>query len=120
MKWRGQIRNSEVFWKDKRCYKNQSILFLTYILFLQPLIYFYNIVTHLVIRQEVWIGVGQSVILLLTFASTVIPGFSFLEIHDRDFYSLLDMYVFRNGASFSTKGGGGGLSFYVGAAFVAP
>jgi hypothetical protein len=49
---------------------------------------------------------GRSVKLLLVFASTVIPGFSLLEIHDQDyFYSLLDMYVFRNGASSSTKGG---------------
>jgi hypothetical protein len=36
---------------------------------------------------------------------TVIPGFSLLEIHDQDFCSLLDMYVFRNGASCSTKEG---------------
>jgi hypothetical protein len=43
--------------------------------------------------------------LLLAFASTVIPGFSLLEVHDQDFYSLLDMYVFRNGASSSTKEG---------------
>jgi hypothetical protein len=46
---------------------------------------------------------GQSVKLLLAFASTVIPGFSLLEIHDQDFYSLLDMYVFQNGASSSMK-----------------
>jgi hypothetical protein len=44
-----------------------------------------------------------SVKLLLAFASTVIPGLSLLEIHDQYFYSLLDMYVFRNGASSSTK-----------------
>jgi hypothetical protein len=43
--------------------------------------------------------------LLLDFASTVIPGFSLLEIHDQDFYSLSDMYVFRNGASSSPKKG---------------
>jgi hypothetical protein len=47
--------------------------------------------------------------LLLALASTVIPGFSLLEIHDQDFFSLLDMYVFRNGAS-SLKRGGVGLS----------
>jgi hypothetical protein len=35
----------------------------------------------------------------------VIPGFSLLEIHDQDFYSVLDMYVFRNGACSSTKEG---------------
>jgi hypothetical protein len=46
---------------------------------------------------------GRSVKLLLAFANTLIPCFSFLEIHDQDFYSLLDMYVFRNGASSSTK-----------------
>jgi hypothetical protein len=43
--------------------------------------------------------------LLLAFASTVIPGFSLLEIHEEDLYSLPDMYVFRNGASSSTKEG---------------
>jgi hypothetical protein len=42
---------------------------------------------------------GRSVKLLLAFASTVIPGLNLLEIHDQDFYSLLDMYVFQNGAS---------------------
>jgi hypothetical protein len=47
--------------------------------------------------------VGRSVKLLLAFASTVIPDFSLLEIHDQDFYSLLDMYVFGNGASSSAK-----------------
>jgi hypothetical protein len=35
--------------------------------------------------------------LLPVFASTVIPGFSLLEIHDQDIYSLLDTYAFRNG-----------------------
>jgi hypothetical protein len=39
------------------------------------------------------------------FASTVIPGFSLLEIHDREFCSVLDTYMFRNGASSSAKGG---------------
>jgi hypothetical protein len=62
--------------------------------------------------------VGRSVKLLLAFASTVIPGFILLEIHDQDFCFLLDMYVymFRNGASFSKKE----VSLYVGATFVAP
>jgi hypothetical protein len=55
--------------------------------------------------------------LLLVYASTVIPGFSHLEIHDQDVYSLLDRYVFRNGASSSTIEG---WSFYVGTTFVAP
>jgi hypothetical protein len=50
-------------------------------------------------------SVGRSVKLLLVFASTVVPGLSLLEIHDQDFYSLLDMYVFRNGVSSSTKKG---------------
>jgi hypothetical protein len=49
--------------------------------------------------------VSQSVKLLLAFDSTVIPGFSLLKIHEQDFYSLLDMYVFWNGASSSTNGG---------------
>jgi hypothetical protein len=34
---------------------------------------------------------GRSVKLQLVYARTVIPGFSLLEIHDQDFYSLLDM-----------------------------
>jgi hypothetical protein len=46
-----------------------------------------------------------SVKLLLVFPSTVIPGFSLLEIHEQDFYSLLDVYVFRNGSFSSTKEG---------------
>jgi hypothetical protein len=51
-------------------------------------------------------AVGRSVKLLLVFASTSIPGFSLLEIHDHNFYSLLDTYGFRNGASsYSTKEG---------------
>jgi hypothetical protein len=45
-------------------------------------------------------SVGQSATLLL-----VIPGFSLLDIHDQDFCSLLDMYVFRNGASSSMREG---------------
>jgi hypothetical protein len=47
----------------------------------------------------------RSVKLLLVFASTVIPGFGLLEIHDQNFCSLLNMNVFRNGASSSTKVG---------------
>jgi hypothetical protein len=34
---------------------------------------------------------GWPVKLLLAFASTIIPGFSLLEIHDQDFYSLPDI-----------------------------
>jgi hypothetical protein len=48
---------------------------------------------------------GRSVKLLLVFVSTVISGFSLLEIHDQDFYSLLDIFVFRNGISSSMKVG---------------
>jgi hypothetical protein len=48
---------------------------------------------------------GWSVKLLIAFASTVIPGFSLFEIHDQDFYSLLDIYLFRNETSSSTKEG---------------
>jgi hypothetical protein len=59
------------------------------------------------LASDSW-SVGRSVKVLLTFANTVIPGFSLLEIHDQVFYSLLDMYVFRNGAFSSTKGGGVG------------
>jgi hypothetical protein len=47
----------------------------------------------------------RSVKLLLAFASTIIPGFSLLEIHDEEFYYLLDMYKFQNGNSSSTKEG---------------
>jgi hypothetical protein len=50
-------------------------------------------------------GIGQSVKLLLAVVSTVILDFSLLEILDQYFYSLLDMYMFRNGASTSTKEG---------------
>jgi hypothetical protein len=54
----------------------------------------------------VWLlSVGQSVKLLLAFASTVIPRFNLLEIHDQDFYSLLDIYVFQNVASSSEREG---------------
>jgi hypothetical protein len=48
-------------------------------------------------------SVGRYVKFLLTFASMVISGFSLLAIHDQDFYSLLDMYMFRNVASSSMK-----------------
>jgi hypothetical protein len=51
------------------------------------------------------------------FSSAVISGFSLLEIHDQDFYSLLDIYVFRNGASSAAKEG---RSFYVGFMFDVP
>jgi hypothetical protein len=37
--------------------------------------------------------VGRSVKLLLVFASTVISRFGLLEIHDHEFYSVLDMYI---------------------------
>jgi hypothetical protein len=50
-------------------------------------------------------AVGQSVKLLLVFISIVTPGFSLFKIHDEDFYSLLDIYIFRNGASSWTKEG---------------
>jgi hypothetical protein len=46
---------------------------------------------------------GGSVKLVLAFASIVIPSFSLLEIRDQDIDSLLDVYVFRNGASFPTE-----------------
>jgi hypothetical protein len=49
--------------------------------------------------------VCRSVKLLPGFDNTVIPGFSVLEFHDQDFYSFLNTYVFRNGASSSTKEG---------------
>jgi hypothetical protein len=52
------------------------------------------------------LSIGRSVKLLLVFASTIIPGFSLLEIHDQDFYSLIDIYVYGNGASSSTEGSG--------------
>jgi hypothetical protein len=35
----------------------------------------------------------------------VFPGFSLLEIHDQDLYSVLNMYVFQNEASSLTKVG---------------
>jgi hypothetical protein len=60
------------------------------------------------IRTSLHVGFkrfGRSVKLLLDLASSVIPVFSLLDIHDEDFYSLLDVYVFRNGVSSSTKEG---------------
>jgi hypothetical protein len=61
---------------------------------------------HDLIAMTILTGsVGRSVKFLLDFASTVIPGFRLLEIRDQDFYSASDMYVFRNGASSSTKEG---------------
>jgi hypothetical protein len=47
--------------------------------------------------------IGQLVKLLQAFASTFIPDFSLLEICDQDFCSLLDINMFRNGASYSTR-----------------
>jgi hypothetical protein len=41
----------------------------------------------------------QSVKFLLAFASTIIPGLIFFKMHDQDFYSFLDMYMFQNGVS---------------------
>jgi hypothetical protein len=46
--------------------------------------------------------VSQSVKLLLAFTSAVISGFSLLEVHDQDFYSLLDMYMFQKELSSHT------------------
>jgi hypothetical protein len=63
--------------------------------------YYMSHVYHLILSRSD----GRSVKLLLTFASTVIPGFNPLEIHDQYFYSLLDMYVFLNGATSSTREG---------------
>jgi hypothetical protein len=51
------------------------------------------------------ISVRCSVKLLLDYASAVIPGFSHLAIHVKDFYSFLDTYVFKNGTSSTTKEG---------------
>jgi hypothetical protein len=56
------------------------------------------------ITATAWLG--RLVKLLLAFASAVIPGFSLLKIHDQEgFCSLLDMYVFRNGASSLSREG---------------
>jgi hypothetical protein len=62
-------------------------------------------------------SVGRSSVkLLMAFSSTAIPGFSLLVIHGQVLYSLLDMYVFRKGASFLTKEGSVSLCWR----FVAP
>jgi hypothetical protein len=50
-------------------------------------------------------SVGRSVKMLLAVVSAVIPGFSLLDIHARNFCSLEDTYMFRNGASSSTREG---------------
>jgi hypothetical protein len=55
-------------------------------------------------QTRLW-SVGRSIRLLLAFASTVIPFFSHLVVHDKDLCSLLDMYMFRNGTSSSTRAG---------------
>jgi hypothetical protein len=62
------------------------------------------------VHQLLYSHCRWSVKLLLAFAGIIIPGFRLHMIHDQDFCSLLDMYMFRNGA-FS--------SFYVGTKFVA-
>jgi hypothetical protein len=54
---------------------------------------------------------------MLALASTVITGFSLIEILVQNFCSLLDMYVFRNGLLFDE---GRGRSFSVAVTFVAP
>jgi hypothetical protein len=51
-------------------------------------------------------------------APSFLPSGS-LEIHDQDFSFLLDMYVFRNGVSSSTRGRGR-FFFCVKAMFIAP
>jgi hypothetical protein len=48
-------------------------------------------------------AVCRSVNFLLNFASTAFPAFSPLKVQDQDYCSLLDIYVFRNGASSTTK-----------------
>jgi hypothetical protein len=55
---------------------------------------------------------GRSVKLLLVFVSTVIPGFSLLEIYDQYFCSPLDVCMFLRR--------GKGQPLYVDATFVAP
>jgi hypothetical protein len=42
--------------------------------------------------------------LLLVLASTIILGFRYTKIYDKDLCALLDMYMFRSGASSSMKG----------------
>jgi hypothetical protein len=48
-------------------------------------------------------SVGRSVKLPLVFANIVTSCFTLLEIHDQDIYSLLDLDVFRHGASSTMK-----------------
>jgi hypothetical protein len=60
--------------------------------------------------------VGRSLKFMLAFASTVIPGFSLLEIHGQDIYPLLDM-CFEMGPPLRR---GRGRCFCVGATFAAP
>jgi hypothetical protein len=51
--------------------------------------------------------VGRLLKLLLAFGSIVIPGFSVLEIHDQDFYSLLRyVRVLKWGLPFNKEGVG--------------
>jgi hypothetical protein len=60
-------------------------------------------------RGELWLfslryrSVGTSVKLLLAFASTVIPGFSLLEIHDRDFFSKWGLLFDEGGVGLSMQ-----------------
>jgi hypothetical protein len=62
--------------------------------------------THVWLAAVSWLtDFGRSVKLLLAFASTVIPGFSIFQIHGQELCSVLDMYVFRSGASSSTREG---------------
>jgi hypothetical protein len=56
---------------------------------------------------EAVFSVTQSVRLLLVFISTVIPGFSLLEMRDKDFLSVLGMHMFRNGVCSSMRRGVG-------------
>jgi hypothetical protein len=51
-------------------------------------------------RCDLTVLASRLVKLLLAYASTVITGFSHLEIHDQDVYSLLDRYVLKWGLLF--------------------
>jgi hypothetical protein len=62
-----------------------------------------NVLLHTALQNPT--DVTHNCLVLLAFASIFIHGFSLLEIHSQDIYSLLDMYVFRNVASSSTKVG---------------
>jgi hypothetical protein len=46
--------------------------------------------------------VSWSVKILLAFTSTIIPGFSLLEIHNQDFYSFIGTYGFQKELSSHT------------------